>query len=106
MSVRFLFKTCLALAALPLLALYGAWTLVRSGLRLARVGSASVRLLGEALPCPSCGEPNPLHGRWRCRPCDAVYHGFALECPLCGSGASFISCAACGISIPAGRLLT
>jgi hypothetical protein len=101
MSVRNLLKLCVRLLAVPLLAAYGAWTLVAAGYRLARRGSGAARLLGRSLPCPNpnCGAQNLLDGRWRCRSCGAEYLGFVVECPLCGSGASFISCERCRVSI-------
>jgi hypothetical protein len=105
MSARNLLRLCLGVLAVPLYALYGAWSIASGAVRLARRGSGALRLLGRALPCPSCRAPNPLHGRWKCRSCSATYHGFALECPLCGSGASFVACARCGISVPVGKLL-
>lgn len=90
------------LATFPLYVLYGAWFLVSETWRLVSRARAGVRLLRSSLPCPSCGEANPLHGKWRCH-CGAVFHGFVAACPLCGSGASAFRCRRCGVSIKIGR---
>lgn len=90
------------LAALktPLYAAYGFVFLIARWFGLmGRAGSAT-RLLAAALPCPSCRASNSLSGRWRCRGCGATYHGAVFHCPLCGSGASWFPCRACGVSIP------
>lgn len=87
------------LLKLPLYALYGAYALAAGYLRrMAHLGE-SARLLGTSLPCSSCGEANPIDGRWKCRSCSAVYHGAVFECSFCSAGASFFSCRRCGISI-------
>jgi hypothetical protein len=92
-------RAIVVLLKLPLYALYGAYALAAGYLRrMARLGE-SARLLGQTLPCPSCGEGNPLDGRWKCRSCSATYHGAVFHCGHCGAGASFFSCRRCGISI-------
>jgi hypothetical protein len=92
-----------ALIKLPLFALYGAYALSRSYLRaMARVGE-SAKLLGLTLTCPSCGDDNPLDGRWKCRACGATYHGAVFACGFCGAGASWFSCRRCQISIAVRR---
>jgi hypothetical protein len=96
-------RLAIALVALPLFAAYGAYVLVAGYLRGMWRAGDRLRLLALALPCPSCGEPNPLDGRWKCRACSAVYHGAVFECGFCGAGASFFSCRRCGISIPLRR---
>jgi len=98
-----LFRIIGLLIRVPLYALYGAWALVVGGVSLLGRARRGARLLSSSLPCPSCGEANTLHGRWKCRGCSAVYHGFVGHCPLCGAGASFFPCAKCGISISLGR---
>jgi len=100
-------KAALALALMalkaPLYAAYGIFFLVARWFGLmGRAGSAA-RLLAAAVPCPSCRASNPLSGRWRCRGCGATYHGAVFHCPLCGSGASWVACRACGASIPLAR---
>lgn len=88
---------------IPLYAAYGAWFLLGRAFRFAGEAGTAVRLLGESLRCPSCGEPNAIHGRWKCRTCGAVYHGAVFICPLCNAGAAFFPCAGCGGSVPIGR---
>lgn len=98
-ATRFLRSAVLWLLKAPLFAAYGAYALARGYLRgMARLGDAS-RLLALELPCPSCGERNPIDGRWKCRSCSATYHGEVFRCGFCGAGASFFSCRRCGISI-------
>lgn len=87
----------------PLYAAYGLFATLRGILRgMSRLGE-SARLLALALKCPSCGTPNALDGRWKCRSCGATYHGEVFRCGFCGAGASFFACRACGISIPLRR---
>jgi hypothetical protein len=65
------------------------------------------RLLGawilawrDALPCPACGEPVSLVGRWRCGWCDYVFDGFAFaRCRVCGAMPPFIACQSCGAGL-------
>lgn len=83
----------------PLYAIYGAYALATGYLRrMARLGD-NMRLLARSLPCPSCGEANPLDGRWKCRACGATYHGAVFHCGFCSAGASWFACRRCGISI-------
>jgi predicted RNA-binding Zn-ribbon protein involved in translation (DUF1610 family) len=92
-------RAIVLLLKMPLYALYGAYALAAGYLRrMSRLGE-SARLLGTSLACPSCGEANPLDGRWKCRSCSATYHGAVFHCGFCGAGASFFSCRGCGISI-------
>ena len=94
-----IWRTFVMLLKLPFFAAYGVFALASGYLRgMARLGE-SARLLGRALACPSCGDENPLDGRWKCRSCAATYHGAVFECGFCGAGASFFSCRRCGISI-------
>lgn len=97
-------RWALRVAALPILAIYGLAVLVGGFIGLFSRARGQARLLGRALPCPSCGTPNELHGRWRCRApgCGATYHGFVGRCRMCGSSASFFPCRECGVSIPLG----
>ena len=96
---RFLRSAFLVLLKAPFFAVYGTYALAAGYLRgMARLGE-SARLLGLSVTCPSCGERNPLDGRWKCRSCSAVYHGAVFRCGFCGAGASFLSCRRCGISI-------
>jgi len=96
---RSLRSAVLLLLKAPFFAVYGAWALAAGYLRgMSRLGDRA-RLLGLTLTCPSCEERNPIDGRWKCRSCSAVYHGAVFHCGFCGSGASFVSCRRCGISI-------
>lgn len=100
LSIRWAVVTLLRL---PLYAAYGAYALAAGYLRrMARLGEAA-RLLGQTLSCPSCGDENPIDGRWKCRSCSATYHGAVFECSFCSAGASFFSCRRCGISIAVRR---
>lgn len=92
-----------ALAA-PLLALYGAWSMLKlAGVLVTRLRRIK-RLSAATLTCPSCRRPNPLHGRWSCAVCSGVYHGFVGECPLCHADASMMFCDSCGVSIRLGEI--
>ena len=82
---------------------YGLYVVVGGLSGLLAEASASARLLRRALPCPSCGAANALHGRFECRSCSAVFHGFVGECPLCGAGARFFPCSECGVSVAVRR---
>ena len=95
-------RWALRLAAVPLFAVYGVFTLIAESVSLIGWTRRLARLLGRTLPCPSCGSAADLHGRWHCRACGATYHGFVGACALCGSSASFFPCRACGASIPLG----
>ncbi|MDB4954442.1 MAG: hypothetical protein JWO36_2011 [Myxococcales bacterium] len=102
MKVPSFLRFAVAIAKVPLFAVYGAWFLVAGWFGLARRSGDAVRLLALTLPCPSCGRENPIHGRFRCAVCKATYHGVVHVCGYCGAGASWFSCR-CGISIPLRR---
>lgn len=97
-------KVVLACLKAPLYALYGAFFAVRAVFRLAGEAGDGAALLRSTLPCPSCRTANALHGRWKCRGCSAIYHGFVARCRWCTAGATFFSCRRCGVSIPLRRL--
>lgn len=84
---------------LPVLALYGCLVLLRGlahGAR--RILGARLALASELACCN--GHRNPTVGRWNCGSCKATYHGWVGRCAVCGSGAGWMSCRTCQISVP------
>jgi len=55
--------------------------------------------LADVIVCANCHHPNPVAGRWECGSCRAIYMGWVGGCPICGAGASWISCRQCGVSV-------
>jgi hypothetical protein len=55
--------------------------------------------LADDVTCPNCHYANPVAGRWECASCKAIYMGWVGSCPICGAGASWISCVKCGVSV-------
>ncbi len=54
----------------------------------------------ESLPCPGCGRPVALTGRWECGRCRYVFDGFAFaRCAVCAAVPPYIPCQACGIGL-------
>src|SRR5262245_29362504 len=89
----------------PFYALYGAWRLLWAAVGGARWIADAPRLLSNSIRCPSCGEDNPLHGRWNCDACHGVYHGFVGTCAICGTAAATFPCCRCGITLVLRRSL-
>ena len=54
----------------------------------------------DAIPCPGCGMPVALTGRWECGRCRYVFDGFAFaRCGVCGAVPPYISCQRCGVGL-------
>jgi hypothetical protein len=54
----------------------------------------------DTLPCPGCGQPISLLGRWQCGSCHYVFDGFAFApCEVCGATPPFLACQACGVGV-------
>lgn len=87
--------------AIPFYAVYGAYVLIRAGLRFVRSVAWTSKLAAGHLQCPACGSSNSMFGRWECRApgCGAVYLGSVDRCERCHAGASFFPCEKCGASI-------
>jgi predicted RNA-binding Zn-ribbon protein involved in translation (DUF1610 family) len=84
----------------PLLAVYGAFAIVRGAVRLAGRAKVTARLLSLTLVCPACGEASATRSRWSCSSCSSVYTGAVVVCEYCGARASHYPCEWCGASIP------
>ena len=98
---RIVVWAALAVFFSPLLLVYLGWEIGRLSTNLLERTRWGLRLIGQTIDCPSCGEENALAGRWTCRApgCGATYHGFVGRCRLCGAGASWFPCARCQVSI-------
>ncbi len=89
----------LAVLFSPIFALYGLVLLVRGLVRLpARVRATRAALSGGTIACAN-DHPNPTVGRFECATCHGTYHGWVGECAICGSGAGWVSCEVCQVSI-------
>jgi hypothetical protein len=83
----------------PLYAVYGVFVVVRALVRaMGWINHVSAGLEAD-VHCMH-GHPNPTVGRWVCGSCRATYDGWVGRCPICGSGASYIACRTCGVSVP------
>ncbi len=85
-----------------------AWVCLRLPVLLTRrLARLMVRLMGwwilatrDVLPCPSCGEPVSLVGRWQCAWCNYIFDGFGFaRCEVCGSVPPYLECQHCGAGI-------
>lgn len=65
-----------------------------------RLAGGWVLATRDQLPCPGCGEPVSLVGRWQCEWCQWVFDGFAFSrCEICGAVPPFIECQRCGAGV-------
>jgi len=65
-----------------------------------QLAAAWVLATQDSLPCPGCGVPVSLTGRWECGRCRYVFDGYAFAaCGVCGAVPPYISCQACGIGL-------
>ena len=54
----------------------------------------------DALPCPGCGDPISLVGRWECSVCSYIYEGFYYtRCDICNAVPPFLRCQVCGVGV-------
>lgn len=83
----------------PLFVLMGVGMVLRALFGIGRHIRKARYELADDVTCPNCHYPNPVAGRWECASCKAIYMGWVGSCPICGAGASWISCAKCGVSV-------
>jgi hypothetical protein len=82
----------------PLYFLFGCFEILRAVFSAMRSATGIRTTLADAITCPH-GHANPTTGRFQCLECKAVYLGWVGKCPVCGAGASYISCETCGVAV-------